>query len=433
MEGHLLMSAKERRRKSVFERVSSGSLSIRQASEAVGLSYRHCRRSYKRFLEEGDAGLVHRRRGRPSNRTKPASFKKAVLARYRKRYLPHELGPTLAAEKLVQDGYRIDHETLRRWLIEAGLWKRRRKRRQHRTRRPRRERFGALVQLDGSHHHWFGVERDTACLMNMVDDATGRTLGLLDHQETTAASMVLLWRWIEKHGVPAALYTDKKNVFVTDREPTLEEQLAGETPKTAFGKACAKLGIEIITAQSPQAKGRVERSHGVYQERLVKELALGGITTIKTANKLLENGFCDQLNQKFAVAAIDKVDAHQPLPKGLQLEDVFCFEDTRVVQNDWTVRHQNRHYQIVKDNTPLPKPKDKVLMRTRLDGTVHVLYCDKPLKFERITPKQLAVRKQPPAPPKSEPPRKAKGLKPAPDHPWRNNCTLGRAQQSRTP
>ena len=211
---------------------------------------------------------------------------------------------------------------------------------------------------------------------------------------------------MEHYGIPKALYTDKKNVFVTQREPSLEEQLAGEEPMTAFGKACAKLGIELITAHSPQAKGRVERNHGVYQDRFVKELALRGITTLETANKALRNGFSDDLNAKFARAPLDENDFHRPVPREVVLEDVFCIEEMRIVNNDWTVRYQNRWHQILEKNRPLPKPKQRVVVRTRLDGTLHLLYRGRPLEYRPITTAELHRRCD----------KNSQTLKPDPEH-----------------
>lgn len=422
MEGHLLMSAKERRRKSEFEEVKAGRLTLRAVSQRLGLGYRQCRRAYRRFCAQGDAGLVHRSRGRRSNRRFPQVFRRKVLARYRERY--ENFGPTLAAEKLCVEGLVLDHETLRRWLLAEGLWVKHRKRRKHRQRRERKLHFGELVQMDGSHHRWFGSERGFCCLMNMVDDASGVTLSLMAEQETSEAAMRLVWQWVERHGIPQALYTDKKTVFVTEREPTLEEQLAGETPKTAFAKACAKLGIEIITAHSPQAKGRVERNHGVYQDRLVKELALRRITAIATTNKLLDNGFTNNLNEKFAKAPASDIDFHRPIPRAINLADVFCFEQYRVVQNDWTIRHRNRHYQISEANAALPKPKDKVLVRTRLDGTLHILYKDQRLKCRALNKTELKERigaqTQNPHPAKN--PERPRTPKPS-RSPWRQGVT----------
>jgi transposase len=401
MEGHLVMSAKERRRKVEFECVRKGRQTIKDAAMRLELSYRHCRRSYKRFREEGDVGLVHRRRGRPSNRSKPQAFKEAVLSRYQERY--EGFGPVLAMEKLAEEGYEIGRETLRRWLIEEGLWKPCRRVAHHRTRRERKAHFGEMVQMDGSHHQWFEDTQAMSCLMNMVDDATGTTVALMDEQESTELAMRTLWQWCERYGIPKTLYTDKKNVYVTKREPTIEEQLAGQEPLTEFGKACAKLDIEIITANSPQAKGRVERKHGVFQDRFVKELRLQGITTITEANKLLQNGFVDTLNRKFARPPLGQTDLHRSAPTKRELREIFCVEKTRVLSRDWTVRCENRLYQILKRNTPLPRPGHKVTVRRLLDGTIRLLYRDNKLKFKEIA--------QPAAP-------KAK-CKPAPEHPWR--------------
>lgn len=413
MEGHLVMSEKERGRKSVFDRVSAGNMKLTEASRMLSLSYRHVRRSYKRFREEGDAGLLHRSRGRPSNRARPAEFREEVIVRYKEKY--DGFGPTLASEKLCEDGYEVDHETLRRWLMVDGTWKRRRKHAKHRSRRERKRHFGELVQLDGSHHRWFGVDGPQTCLMNMVDDATGATMALMAGEETTEAAMHLLRSWIKRYGIPKTLYTDKKNVFVTERERTLEEQLADKEPVTAFGAACKKLGIGIITANSPQAKGRVERSHGTYQDRFTKELALGGVTTIEGANELLGGGFLDVLNEKFARDPAEPVDYHRPVPGGMKLEEVLSTEETRVLANDWTIRHSNVFYQILKGNRPQPKPKDKVLVRTLLDGTIQIVFRDNKLKYKCIVqrPKKVVTKR----------PRvgKTRTWKPAPDHPWRRD------------
>jgi len=416
-----MMSGKELRRKSVLEMCLLGQIRLVEASELLGLSYRQTLRVCRRFLLEGDAGLVHRSRGQASNRGYKAAFRAEVVKRYEESYGAYEMGPTLAAEKLAEAGRVLDHETLRRWLLEAGKWKKRRRRGRHRSRRARRAHFGELVQLDGSHHAWFGPEHPRACLLNLVDDATGTTLALLTEEETSEAAMQGVRQWIERYGIPRALYTDRKNVYVTDREPTLEEQLAGEEPRTAFGKACDKLGILIITAHSPQAKGRCERSHGVYQDRFVKELALHRITTVAGGNTLLLNGFTDALNAKFAVAPLDPQDFHRPVPKGLDLDTVFCFETYRVVQNDWTLRHENRCYQILKDNRPLPRPRTQVLVRTHLDGRIQLLYQEKPLAFSVVPPQALAGRRLAPRAQNPAPQPKTISPRPVPNKRWRPN------------
>ena len=177
----------------------------------------------------------------------------------------------------------------------------------------RKGHFGELVQLDGSFHPWFGDER-YPCLRNMVDDTTGTTWAYFSGEETTEAAMRLLWGWIKRYGVPRALYTDRKSVYVTSREATREEELAGREPMTAFGLACHRLGIEIITATSPQAKGRMGRSHGVYQDRLVKELGLRRVTSLEGASQLLREGFIDGVNRRFAKPAASACDFHRPVP-----------------------------------------------------------------------------------------------------------------------
>jgi transposase len=421
--GHLVMSEKERRRLVELRQVAEGKESLRRAAERLGLSYRQGRRVYRRYRQEGEAGLVHRSRGRRSNRRRPDAFRDEVLTLYRHDY--EGWGPTLAAEKLAQRGKPIDHETLRRWLLEEGRWQKRRQRMQYRRCRPRRERWGELVQMDGSFHDWLGQGHQD-CLMNMVDDATGHTWGGLFEEETTEAAMRLLWRWIEQYGIPRALYTDHKNVYLTDREPTVEESLAGQRPRTAFGQVCEKLGIEIIGANSPQAKGRVERSHGVYQDRLVKELKLAGITTRDHANAYLEQTFLRTLNAKFAKEPISSVDAHRPLSEGMKLEELFVWEERRQVGKDWTVRYQNRRLQILRQN-PLPPARSHVTVQQRLDRSLHLYYRDAEVRYEEL---EAAMKPTPPQPvplasgaPK---PARRKSL-PPPDHPWRRPFLRRRA------
>jgi hypothetical protein len=339
--------------------------------------------------------------------------KEVVIGLYKEHYW--DFGPTLASEKVKErDGYEIDHETLRRWLMEAGLWRKRKKRPRHRKQRERKAHFGELVQLDGSHHQWFEGRGEKGCLMDMVDDATGTTMGLMSEEETTAAAMEVLWAWVEKYGIPKALYVDRKTVYITQREPTVEEQLAGEEALTQFGKACQKLGIEIVAANSPQAKGRVERRHGVYQDRWVKELRLAGIRSIEEANKYLP-GFADRLNAKFAVKARSTTDFHRSVPDDLDLRSVFCIEETRTIGSDWVVRYKNRFFQIVLQSN-LPPARRKVTVREYLDGSIHMVYRGEEVFHEEIgkgreEPKSTNVENL-------KPESKQRHI-PSSDHPWR--------------
>lgn len=413
MGGHLLMSGKERIRKVVVAGVVEGRLTIREASVRLSISYRQAKRICRRYRREGDAGLLHKGRGRLSNRAKTVALREQAIARYRERY--DGFGPTLAAEKLAEEALAVDHETLRRWLIGAGLWTSRAPKIQHRAYRERRKRFGELVQLDGSLHRWFGPDRPQTCLLNLVDDATGTTRSLMTEHEGLEGALRLLWRWVERYGIPAALYTDRHTIYHVDREPTLTEALAGEPPLTAFGRACRKLGIRIITAYSPQAKGRVERKHGVFQDRFLKELRLQTIRTIEGANVLLEEGFVDDLNRRFAVEPVDPLDAHRPPPPTAQLARIFCREKERTVQNDFTVRHHGQRYQITKNNRILPKPGARITVLNLLDGTVECWFKSRRLTVEPLpaTPNPVPVKPTAAARKISRPPR------PGTEHPWR--------------
>jgi len=284
------MSRGELERVEVMGRVASGDLQLTHAARMLGLSYRQGKRVWRRYRQEGSQGLKHGNAGRSSNRSKPAKFRRRVLHLIQKNYSGSEqerLGPTLAAEHLAEeDGIAIDHETLRRWMLGEGLWSRQRKRKRHCQRRERKAHFGELVQLDGSFHDWLEGRGPRGCLIDMVDDATSRVQACLGKEETIWAAAGVLRAWIQKYGVPRALYTDWKNLY--KRKATPGEQLRGELAVTQFGRMCQKLGIRIIAASSPQAKGRVERNHGVNQDRLIKKLRRKKIVSHAAANHYLE-------------------------------------------------------------------------------------------------------------------------------------------------
>ena len=408
--GDIRMREKERRRLGVMERVEAGDLKLKDAAVILGISYRQAKRIRSRHKQEGDRGLVHQSRGRPSNRGYAQEVKEQVFCQYQETYAGY--GPTLFAEHLQEiHGLEIDHETLRRWLLDKGLRQKERRKPKHRKKRERKQHFGELVQMDGSHHDWFGGRGEPCCLMVMVDDATGHTMAMKSAEETTAAALRLLGAWIERHGVPCALYTDRKNVYIADKEPTVEEELLGQEPLSVFGKACRKLGIRIIPAYSPQAKGRVERKNGVFQDRWVKNLALKGITAIEAANDELPT-FTEKLNRKFCVTPASPEDYHRALPEGVDLDDVLCWEETRTLMNDWTVRYANRWFQIVAQS-PLPPAKSKVTIRKKLDGSLHILYRGRTVAFEELAARPVQETREIIKP--------RKQWKPAPDHPWRGN------------
>jgi hypothetical protein len=311
----------------------------------------------------------------------------------------------------------VDHETLRRWMLAEGLWSRRRKRSPHRRRRERRAHFGELVQLDGSFHPWFERRGPQSCLLTLVDDATGRSCGRFGAQETIWAAVGVLRRWIETFGIPRALYTDWKNVYV--RKPTEEERLTGAEPLTQFGRMCATLGITIIPASSPQAKGRIERHHGTHQDRLVKKLRRAGIASLDAANAFLETTYWDEHNRRFAQAPASSEDFHLALPRRVSLDEVFRLVQMRTVSNDWVVRYANRHLQIERQ-TPQPPARSSVQVLEDAKGQIDIRYRGRRMRWTELgAPAAPAVaprRAQAARPTPTSPVKRPKGQ--AADHPW---------------
>ncbi len=404
------MSTKERARLLACQRVASGALGVTEASAMLSISTRQMRRSLRRYEEHGEAGLLHASRGSASNRATDPVLKDAVLARVRERY--EDFGPTLAAEKLTIEGLGVNHETLRRWMDETGLREARPRRARHRSSREPKKHFGELVQMDGSHHGWFEGRGPRCCLMQMVDDATGVRMMLLSEEETTLAALQLLSMWVSRHGVPAALYTDKKSVYWSVREPTIEEELAGVRPLTSFGRVCDSLGIRIIAAHSPQAKGRVERANGVAQDRLVKELRLAGASTIEEGNEVIATGFLDT---RFAREPAAAADFHRPLAPDEDLRVVFRVREQRVLTRDYTLRYEGRILQVLRQ-PGLPLPGRRLTVARCLDGTLRVEHKDRELAFEDVTD----VR---PRPVRHVPEHSAHGprtpVTPPATHPWK--------------
>jgi len=417
------MSRKERDRLKVV--AALGERRPRQAAAArrLALSVRQVRRILARYRREGDAGLVHRARGRPSNRRLPEGLRRRVMAQVARQY--GDFGPTLAAEKLSErDGLPVSRETLRGWMMAEGLWKPRRPARQVHLWRPRRSSFGELVQMDTSEHAWFeGRGGAEPVLVSMIDDGTNRQAKRFFPADTTEANLAILGRWLRKHGRMLAVYADQDSIFRVNRPPSAEEARAGREAETQFGRALRELGIEYIAASSPQAKGRVERSFQTDQDRLVKELRLRGIATIEAANAYLEAEYVPMLNQRFTVPAASSVDAHRPV-RGYDLGAILSLQTVRTVANDYTVRHQGRRYQIERRSITGGLRGGKVIVEERLDGSWRLRYRDRYLRFHEVptaTPKPPArLRRRgagastpPPVAPAPAPRR------PAADHPWR--------------
>lgn len=430
------MSRKEFERGSIFGRVERVELTMKEAAPLLRISYRQAKRLYQRYRAEGPAGLVHRSVGRVSNHSWETGDRDRVLEIIRELYggtkergAGQRFGPTLVGEHLWEDhGIRVPRTTLQDWMSQAELWSRVRRSRPKTKRRERRAHFGELVQFDGSFHDWFEGRGERggrrSCVMNMVDDATGITLLRFGEQETIWAAVDILRSWIEKYGVPRALYTDWKNVY--KREPTSAEQAAGEEGLTQFGRMCARLGIEIIAAGTPQAKGRVERSNGTQQDRLIKKMRLLGIADDAAANAYVESSYLPQFNARYPVAPASPVDYHLPRNPGLRDDDVFCLEHTRTVGNDYVVQFGRQGLQLDRSARGRVPAGSKVTVRETREGRLRVFHVSR-LHGEREcrwTP--AAPRTGKPnstvAPPMAKPPRAPN--RPAPDHPWRGKFRI---------
>lgn len=405
------MSAKERRRVVMMAGVKAGELNLVEASEVLGLCYRQTKRVWRRYQDGGDAGLVHRLRGQPGKRRKPPALRVKILARYAQRYA--DFGPTLAAEYLAKEKLEVDHETLRRWLLATGQRTVRRKRQRHRQWRERKPCFGAMVQLDGSHHDWFEGRRAKCVLMVMVDDATNRLWAQFFEAETTHASYDTLEGWARQQGLPQSLYVDRDSIYRCEGLGSIAEQLAGKAPQTQFERAMEQLGVELILANSPQAKGRVERMNGVLQDRLVKALRLAGISDLAAANEFLARTYLAEHNRKFEVKAASPADAHQGVPR--RLDEVLSWEAERVVQRDWTVAHGGQWYQLDKQHEAMSLAGKPVIVRRLRDGSVQLERGGVKLRWWALPGRPVREKVKSAELPK----RAVAAKKPAADHPWR--------------
>lgn len=420
--GRTGLSSRELKRIEVLGRVKGGNLKLGEAAELLDLSYRQIKRLWKRYRGGGAKALQHRGCGRESNRGYEKEFRERVERRYADIYA--DFGPTLAAEHLAEEGMAVSRQTLARWLRAAGLWSGSRRRKPYRQRRERRAHFGELVQLDGSFHQWLEDRAGRGCLMHLVDDATSTAEARFYAEETIWAAVGVLRHWIEKYGVPQALYTDWKNVYV--REATEAEKLAGEAPLTQFGRMCQRLGIRILAANSPQAKGRVERAHGTHQDRLVKKLRLAGIASYDDANRYLDDKYLADHNRRYARAAASQADYHRRRPTARQLDEVFWLEEERVVSADWVVSYKTRLLQLKRQSRHYAPARTRVTVRENQQGELAILYRRQPLAF-----KEIFVRAAPAAAPADQVHRlDTRGgrrggkagtsrARPSPQHPWK--------------
>ena len=390
MEGILTMSQKEVDRIGVLSSIESDNLTLEEAAGVLKISSRQVYRIIKRLKLEGTKGVIHKLRGRTSNRGYPEELKRKITDIYRREYWDY--GPTLFSEMLVEyHNISVDHETIRKWLRQQAITTSLRKKRPHRRKRQRRSCYGELLQFDGSYHDWFEGRGAECCLINCVDDATGKVYLKFVLSENTHDVLLTMWEYVKKNGIPRSIYTDRGSVYYA------------EGKLTDFGRAMKELSIEMIFAKSPQAKGRVERFNRTLQDRLIKALRREGISSIGEANKYLKEFFTDEFNDKFSVNP-ELPDVHRSA-NGYQLEKIFCYKTTRQVRNDYTINLNGGYIQLLKGESSLPRPKQDVTVSRWLNGQMHIYFNKQEIAFEEL---------------KEKPTKKGyKIYKPPKDHPWR--------------
>lgn len=402
----IVMSVGEIRRLKIVQSAIDGHITQKAGSLMLGLSERQVRRLVKVVRERGDRGIVHESRGRPSNRRLADEIRGRVLFLYQERY--PDFGPTLATEKLFEiDGIKISDETLRKWLIETGLWKKRRKRSNHRRWRQRKECFGEMVQMDGSHHDWLEGRGSMLVLMAYIDDATNTTYARFYDYEGTMPAMGSFKGYVRENGLPISVYLDRHTTYKSPKKLTEWEEVEGIEPLSQFERALKELGVEVIHALSPQAKGRVERLFGVLQDRLVKEMRLRGIKTKDEANEFLEE-YLPRYNERFRVCPANEANAHVRLPIDFDIDRYLCIKTGRTMRNDNTIALDGRLYQIEEQSGK------KVIVEERLDGSMHIISKGMALKYKEIAerPKKEVVTK-------TDQRVYNRPRKPSKDHPWR--------------
>jgi transposase len=389
MESRIAMSQHERDVLAVMNLVLLGERTQSEAAGLLHLTERQVRRIQRRLEAEGDGAVVHRLRGRPSNRQLSGKLHEQVLEVYEKELLG--FGPTLASEVLEERGLIVSPDTLRRWLTASGLWERHRRHDQHRSRRPRRECFGELVQMDASFHPWLEGRGEEMVLVTMIDDATNRSIARFYKGETVEAYFDLVGRWLARYGRPVAFYTDRDTIF---QAASKGEKIQGTTQ---FSRAAAELEIELILAGSPQAKGRVERNHGTNQDRWVKLLRLAGVTTRTEANALVDRKLLPDHNRRFTLPPGSPNDAHRPLGPRQNVAAILSIQESRIVGNDYTVQFHNRLYQVHKPALPGLR-RGRVVMEQRLDGSLAIRFGERYLAYTDLgvlSPKSRSLSQSP--------------------------------------
>jgi hypothetical protein len=369
----------------IIRKVIEGALTWSQAAEQLDVSERQVGRLCAAVRKKGVRGVIHGLRGKPSNHQADLeALGMAVSAVHDP--LWEGFKPGFACEKLEERyGLNVGRETLRKAMIATGAWMVKRERSKHRVWRERCARVGMMAQMDGSLHDWFEGRGPRCWLLLAIDDATSALMhGVFAKSEDTLNIMGLVWGYIERRGRPVSFYVDKDSIYRTNRQASVEEELRERQPDTQFKRAVEELGIKLIWAHSPQAKGRIERSFETHQDRLIKELRLAGISDIAAANRYLAEVYIPRHNARYAIEPREPQDAHRPLLAGQRLERILSFREERTVRSDNTVQFKRRYFQILAGKPKQLRPGRKVLVETRLDGSVHLLAHGAYLPFKAL-------------------------------------------------
>jgi transposase len=389
------MSQEERDRLEWLKRAKDGVISQREAARRMGVTDRWVRKLLKRMKRQGDRVVVHGLRGRASNR-RIATKVQAQAIELLKQPDWHDFGPTFASEQLAKrHGIELSDETLRGWMIEAGLWKpgARRIEEVH-CWRPRRSAFGELVQWDTSEHDWLegrSGARPVRYLVRLIDDATSWSWGRFVERDATPFNMAVLWEYLEKNGRMVDVYTDRDSMFaVSSRAGESEAERTAADRLTQMGRGLRELGIGWIAAYSPQAKGRIERSFLTAQDRLVKDLRLAKVSTMEAANAFLETEYWPEWNERFARPIADYPNQHRALTPALELAAILCHVESRVIGNDYTFSFAGRRYQIARDQAQAGMRHQRVRVELRLNGELHARYQERYLSIAECGARQSA-------------------------------------------
>jgi len=415
-EDIIMVSQRELKRLHIIQKVLNEKLSQVEAGEILLLSDRQIRRIVSKIRQEGDKGIRHGLRGKPSSRMLPKKVKEKAIKFYREKY--KGFGPTLLSEKLLElEGIKISKETLRNWLIETGDWKKVRKSRTHRQWRERKHYFGEMVQMDGSHHDWLEGRGPELVLMAYIDDATNTVFARFYDYEGTIPAMESFKHYIEKYGIPISVYLDRHSTYKSTGKPTIEDELANKMPKSQFERALEELGVRVIHAYSPQAKGRIERLFKTLQDRLIKEMRLKGIRTKDEANEFLKH-YLKGHNKRFVFKPAKEGDLHRGIPKDADIDRILCIKTKRTLRNDFTISHDGNLYQI----TERVNGKE-VIVEERVDGSMHIICDNRRLKFKEITSRPVIDKVTEQKTIQSKP---KKVCIPPKNHPWKRYPVINR-------